>query len=217
MKFHHVIIAGILFTSPLTLIASPTIITVGAFSHHDLSAWQPQDFHGKTAYSLQPSRHASYVLSAHSDNSASGLHRKIRIDLITQTPVLNWSWRVPYTFTDNDEASKSGDDYPARIYVIVSGGPLFWKTRALNYVWSNQQKESTWANAYTSRNIMLAVDGGEQHTQRWRHYSRNLRHDLQRIFGEDIRSIDAIAIMTDTDNTHHKVTTLYGDIYFSSE
>ncbi|MDZ4154108.1 DUF3047 domain-containing protein, partial [Methylicorpusculum sp.] len=34
-------------------------------------------------------------------------------------------------------------------------------------------------------------------------------------FGEDIRYIDAVAIMSDSDDSQGKVTAYYGDIYFS--
>lgn len=44
----------------------------------------------------------------------------------------NWSWRVEKPHSDLDERSKQGDDYAARVYIVVDGGLMFWKTIALN-------------------------------------------------------------------------------------
>ena len=46
---------------------------------------------------------------------------------------------------------------------------------------------------------------------------RNVREDLKAVFGKDITSIDAIAIMTDTDNTGKEAHASYGDIYFTAD
>jgi hypothetical protein len=46
---------------------------------------------------------------------------------------------------------------------------------------------------------------------------RNILADLKQFVGEDIRYIDAVAVMTDTDNTNSKATAYYGDIYFSKD
>ncbi|HHJ80564.1 MAG TPA: DUF3047 domain-containing protein, partial [Candidatus Tenderia electrophaga] len=37
------------------------------------------------------------------------------------------------------------------------------------------------------------------------------------LFGEDISEINAIAIMTDSDNTQQKAVAYYGDLFFSAE
>lgn len=44
---------------------------------------------------------------------------------------------------------------------IFSGGALFWRTRAINYVWSNKQSiGSSWFNAFTSNAGMIVVESG---------------------------------------------------------
>ncbi|MDT8375863.1 MAG: DUF3047 domain-containing protein, partial [Mariprofundaceae bacterium] len=48
------------------------------------------------------------------------------------------------------------------------------------------------------------------------HYRRNVREDLRRFIDKDIRYIDAVAIMTDSDNSGQKAVTSYGDIFFTS-
>jgi len=40
---------------------------------------------------------------------------------------------------------------------------------------------------------------------------------LQKLFGEDLRMLDAVALMTDTDNSKQQVSAYYGDIWFSKD
>ena len=190
-------------------------LVIADFSSGDLSGWEAKAFAGETRY-RRVRADGCTVLRAESDGSASGLVRRIRVDL-TSTPILNWSWRVDNTLADVDEHSKAGD-YPARLYVAVSGGVLFWRTRALNYVWSSHQPlGASWPNAFTGNARMLAVASGPAHAGEWRHYRRDVRADLRRLLDEDIDAIDAVAIMTDTDNSGQHVIAYYGDIYFSTD
>ncbi len=191
-------------------------LMIGQFSHGDLNGWQEKSFVGHTQYQIITTDHGK-ALQAKSQNSASGLFKEITIDL-RKTPWLNWSWRIDNIYSGNDERSKQGDDYPARIYVVVSGGLLFWKTRAINYVWSsNQSINSEWSNAYTRNAKMIAVQTGNTQIGQWLSQKRNIRDDLKKIFGEDIDEIHAIAVMTDSDNTGQSATALYGDLFFTRQ
>lgn len=201
---------------PGMLWAAPPDQVIGNFGQADLAGWQEKEFSGNTVYTLEDSP-AGKVLHAASRAAASGLFKEVSVDL-TRTPYLHWSWRVDATFKGNDERSKAGDDYPARVYVVVSGGLLFWRTRAVNYVWSsNQAVDSAWPNAFTDHAQMIAVRSGAADTGRWLHERRNVREDLQRLFGADIAHIDAVAVMTDSDNTGQAASADYGDIYFSAQ
>ena len=191
-------------------------LDIGRFSQGDLSGWQEKSFVGNTHYELVDENH-NKVLKAHTSATASGLFRELDIDL-NKTPYLNWSWKIDNTYRGNNEHSKAGDDYPARIYVVVSGGIFFWKTRAINYVWSSNQAPGTsWKNAYTGNARMLAIRSGNKDTGRWVTEKRNIRADFKKLFGKDITEINAIAIMSDSDNTKQSATAYYGDIFFSAQ
>lgn len=186
------------------------------FDGANLQDWQPKEFKGRTQYSLVFADGRPALL-ARSRASASGLFREIDIDL-TKTPYLHWSWRIDNTLGDHDETTKGGDDYPARVYVVVSGGVFFWRTRAVNYVWSsNRPVGSTWPNAYTGNAKMIAVRSGDGELGHWREERRNVREDLRRLFGADITRIQAVAVMTDSDDTGGAATAYYGKLYFSAE
>ncbi|MEW7978259.1 MAG: DUF3047 domain-containing protein [Candidatus Sedimenticola endophacoides] len=196
--------------------AGPERIPVSEFASRGLEGWIEHSFQGHTRYRLVMIDDTR-VLEAHSEASASALYRRIRVDL-EQTPILRWRWRAGGTLGANDEQTRGGDDYAARIYLIKEGGLLPWRTMALNYVWSgNQPVGSSWNNAYSSRARMIALQSGSLDDPRWRSERRNVRDDFRRLFAEEVRYIDAVALMSDTDNSGATATAHYADIRFSAE
>ena len=179
-----------------------------------LEGWEENSFVGHTHYEVVQLDGAP-ALMATSHKSASGLARKQTIDL-NKMPYLNWSWRVENVLHNVDERTKAGDDYPARVYVVISGGLLFWRTRALNYVWSsNQPIGSVWPNAFTSNATLVALRSNDSPLHTWVTEKRNLREDIKRYLNIDADHINAAAIMTDTDNSGQAATAYYGDIFFT--
>ncbi|MDI1278550.1 DUF3047 domain-containing protein [Methylobacter sp.] len=198
------------------LAAEPKLM-LGEFSRNRLDGWERKDFKGETRYRLQ-TLDGIEVLKADSHAAASGLFKEQRIDL-EQTPFLNWSWRIADRLSGLNEQSKPGDDYAARIYVVVKGGLAFWQTKAINYVWAGSTaKDTVWPNAFAGDHaMMMALRGPEAALNVWYTEKRNVRVDLQKLFGEDLRAIDAVALMTDTDNSGGHVLAFYGDIWFSKD
>ena len=194
-----------------------TTIQIGLFSSGNLANWNNKIFSGATDYRITALDNI-HVLKAESHSSASGLFKEQRIDLL-KTPFLNWRWRIDNRLNKINEQHKSGDDYSARIYVVVSGGWAFWKTKAINYVWaSNTAKGKVWPNAFAGTSaMMIAVRSTEDKTHTWHQEKRNIMQDLKEQFGTEFRYIDAIAIMTDTDNSKGDAIAYYGDIYFSTK
>lgn len=181
-----------------------------------LQSWQSERFKGETQYRWI-TLDGRGTIEGRSRASASGLVKRRKIDL-TKTPYLHWRWRVMNTYAGNDETRKSGDDYPARVYVVVSGGLMFWRTRAVNYVWASRQPSgSSWPNAYTANARMLALRSGDHGLGEWREERRDVRADLRRLLGEDITHVDAVAVMTDSDDTGQEGTAYYQALYFSDE
>lgn len=192
-------------------------VDIGLFSQGQVSGWQQKEFKGSTDYRLVQFDQAT-VLQATSDQSASAFYLPARIDL-KKTPVINWSWRKHKSINPGKENDKSGDDYVARLYVIKDGGIFFWKTRAINYVWSYQHtKQQVWDNPFAGSSAkMLAQRDASDPESRWFSESRNVAEDFRALHGQDIDFIDGVAIMTDSDNSGLSATALYGDIYFSAD
>lgn len=208
----HFCFAGLLLCLTSTLQAEQVQNPILALP--SLDGWEENSFSGNTHYDVVQLDGAS-ALMANSHKTASGLVYKKTIDL-TRTPYLNWSWRVANVLNNVDEKAKSGDDYPARIYVVISGGLLFWRTRALNYVWSsNQPIGSVWPNAFTSNATLVALRNATSPMNEWVQEKRNLREDLKHFLNIEVDHIDAVAIMTDTDNSGQSAIAYYRDIVFT--
>lgn len=192
-------------------------VNVGVFSEKDTTGWQKKQFVADTEYRLIQHEGQS-VLMAVSSKGASAYYREMDIDL-TQLPYLNWSWKKMITLNPGNELKKSGDDFVARIYVIKGGGLFFWKTKVINYVWSfSHQKKQSWDNPFAGKNArMFAQRDASDAEDQWFYEKRNIKEDFKQLFGQDIDSIDGIAIMTDSDNSGLNAKALYGDIYFSAE
>ncbi len=181
----------------------------------DLEGWREWTFSGATEYTPVVSQ-GRPAIKAVSDAAASGVYRGIRIDL-GKTPILHWNWRVENTLGAIDETRKEGDDYPARIYVMVAHPLFFWKTYALTYVWSSARPAgSAWPNAYSDGARVIAVRSGDAGLGEWHGERRDVREDFKRYFGKDVRYTTAVAVMTDTDDTGKQAVAYYGDIWFST-
>jgi len=211
-------------SAPTSPIVSSSLV-IADFATEKLENWQSKSFVGETEYTIV-NEDDKTVLKAYSQNSASALAKEITIDLL-KTPFFNWSWKIENGLPNLDEITKDGDDYAARLYLVKSGGWKIWNTRALIYVWSsNQQAGSIWNNAFVGDNAkMLSVKGKEDTVSVWATEKRNVYKDLILIFGdkgsekdnqEAYRYLDAVAIMTDTDNSQLNATAYYSNIYFSA-
>jgi hypothetical protein len=188
-----------------------------AFTPSDIISWAPHTFAGTTEYRLVEIGNRQAVEASCTDGTASGLFYRHDIDL-TQTPIVEWEWRVDQTLTGIDETARAGDDYPARLYLVDEAPFLRWRTRALNYVWSSTSEPgSDWPNAFASQARMIAVAGAEHAGQGWRTERRNVLEDFRRHHDREPERINALAVMTDCDNTGQQTRAWYGNIRFLPE
>ena len=211
--FKFLLIVGCMVT--LGTLASATANWVTVFSAQTIDTFEEESFEGNTRYQAVQLDNQT-VLKATTEASASALFKKITID-VTQTPFLNWRWRVENIYDIDDQTTKKGDDYPARIYVVFREGLFPWQTRALNYVWSSRETGlDFWPNPFTDKAIMIPVRSGADHLGRWQSERVNVAEDYFRIFGKRIDTVDGIAIMSDSDNSGDSAVAYYGDISFSN-
>jgi hypothetical protein len=190
-------------------------IPVSRFGADGLAGWESKSFKGDTEYRLVK-EDGRTVLKASSHAAASGLIRKFRFDP-SKYRYLRWNWKVAHTIKGGDESSKAGDDYAARVYVLFPG-QFFWQMKAINYIWANKlAKGKSAPNAFASNTKMVAVESGNEKTGQWLTEERDLLADYRTLFGAEPHEAEAIAIMTDTDNTGGSAEAWYGDIILSTE
>lgn len=164
----------------------------------DIPGWQQMVFSGHTRW-----QQGEDCVQATAERSASGLIREVTdIDVARQQLV--WGWLVDEPLQPGNKApekTRDGDDFVARVYVVKKG--FFpWQTYAINYVWSREHPVgSAWPNPFTGNAMMVVVESGEAHLGEWREYRRDVRADFRRYHDMDVETIDALAVMTDTDNT----------------
>lgn len=197
------------------------------------SGWQPLTFpkiDRHTSYSLVPVN-GKDVIRARSDNSASGLIYRVHIDP-QQYPVIRWRWKVSNVYAKGDAHHKSGDDYPARLYVAFAFEPdraSFWEKlkrkaakifysgplpgSALNYIWANKlPRGQVISNAFSPQTRMVAVESGGTKAGQWVTEKSDILRDYRQAFGHNPPTIVGIGIMSDSDNTGASATAWYGDI-----
>lgn len=193
-------------------------LMLGEFSAGRIGDWEMRAFDD-----IPPTRYriatidGRKALRAECHDSASVFGIRRQIDL-GRTPVLHWSWQVSNVYSDIDERTKDGDDFAARIYAVVDGGWLKWRTRAINYVWSSATPVGeAWPNPYRDQAMMVAVAQGPPQGDGWRHETANLRESFRRHFDMRPDHIDGIALMSDCDNHGGSAVAHFGDIYLTGE
>jgi len=202
------------------------------------TAWQPLTFKKikqHTQYRLVDDSGQS-VVQADSRNSASGLIRKVSIDA-KEYHKISWRWKVSSVYAKGDVARKSGDDYPARVYITFAYDPsrvgFFEKAKyeaarliygetpplaAISYIWANRAPAGLMvANAYTDQVKMIVLRSGADMAGRWIEEKRDIYADYKKAFGREPTRISGVAIMTDSDNTGESASAWYGDIVFSTD
>jgi Protein of unknown function (DUF3047) len=201
----------------LALSAPAALAQAGLFSATGLDGWTERTFEGK-----QPTRYrlirdsGVQVLQADCQASASGWIRKQKIDL-ERTPVLRWRWKVERVYPDVREREKKGDDFPARVYVVLGSGQMLSRTRTLVYVWASTEPQGRdWPSAYTRQAHMVALRSGASGAGQWHEERRNVRADFKRYFGIDIAAADGVAVMTDCDDAGGSMRAWYGDVRFGA-
>ena len=206
---------GLVAASLLGWGAALADVAVGRFSAGDLAGWEEREFAGRTRYEVADDPDGTgRVLAATSASAASAFYLERRIDL-EATPILSWRWKVEAPLPISDERSKRGDDFAARVYAVSRGFGLLRRPLALTYVWANAPVGSAWPNPFTARAVMVVVDSGPGGG--WRHHERDVRADFRRYHGKDVRRLDGIAIMTDTDNSGTEGRAWYGDLTFRAK
>ncbi len=199
----------------------------------DLDGWEPLTFRGiepHSSYTIEENGTDSF-LRAQSNASASGLVRRESYD-VSAYPVLSWRWKVDRVYDRGDAATKEGDDYPIRLYVVFEYDPgraSAWQKikyesykavhgryppdSSLNYIWANRGHENEIIpNAYTERAMMILLRQGADKVGQWVAEQVNVVDDYRRAFGEDPPARASLAIMNDSDDTGEASVSWVDDI-----
>ena len=135
MKKLFFVLISILFLNNVVLGQE---VRVFDFTEEELKSLEVRKVRGadaKTKYSLGSDENGNF-LKAEANNAASGLGKKVKINL-NITPILNITWKVEKDLKGINERSKKGHDYAARVFVVKKTGATPLSNRAMNYVFSS--------------------------------------------------------------------------------
>jgi hypothetical protein len=194
-------------------------INIFEFTDVELSELEVRKVRGadnKTEYSVGSNDNGNY-LKAVADNAASGLGKKVKIDL-NKTPIINITWKVEKDLAGIKENTKKGHDFAARIFVIKKTGATPLSNRAINYVFSsNNIVGFNSPSPYTKKSIDNVLATTKENLNKWVTVKANVKEDFKRFHNLDVDQLDGLAIMSDTDNSKMKTVTYYQNIYFSAD
>ena len=203
----------------LISLSSANEVKVFEFTKTELSELEVRKVRGadnKTLYSVGSNENGNF-LKAVADNAASGLGKKIKIDL-NKTPIINITWKVEKDLLGIKENTKKGHDFAARVFVIKKTGATPLSNRAINYVFSsNNEVGFNSTSPYTKKSIDNVLASTKDNLNKWITVKANVKDDFKKFHDLDVNQLDGLAIMSDTDNSKMKAVTYYQNIYFSAD
>ena len=216
MKFIFKILLITFLASNMTLSEE---VKVFDFTEEEVSTLQVRKVRGadnKTIYTVGSNQNGNF-LKAVAENAASGLGKEIKIDL-DKTPFINITWKIEKDLSGIEENTKKGHDYAARVFVIKKTGATPLSNRAINYVFSSNNKVGlNWQSPYTKKSIDNVLASTKNNLNEWITVKANVKEDFKRFHDLDVNELDGLAIMSDTDNSKLKSVAYYQNIYFSAE
>ena len=193
-------------------------IKVFEFTNTELSNLEVRKVRGadnKTVYSVGSNENGNF-LKAVADNAASGLGKKVKINL-NKTPFINITWKIEKDLPGVKENTKKGHDFAARVFVIKKTGATPLSNRAINYIYSSNSKIGfNSPSPYTKKSIDNVLASTKENFNEWITVKANVKDDFKKFHDLDVNNLDGIAIMVDTDNSKMKAISYFQNIYFSS-
>tara|TARA_B100001057_G_scaffold97319_1_gene94082 strand:- start:3227 stop:3877 length:651 start_codon:yes stop_codon:yes gene_type:complete len=169
----------------------------------------------KTIYEVGSNENGNY-LKAIADNAASGLGKKVKIDL-NKTPFINITWKIEKNLEGIKENTKKGHDFAARVFAVKKTGATPLSNRAINYVYSsNNEVGFSSPSPYTKKSIDNVLSSTKNNINEWVTVKSNVKEDFKKFHNLDVKELDGLAIMSDTDNSKMRAVSYFQNIYFSS-
>ena len=203
----------------LTSISAANEVKIFEFTEAELSNLEVRKVRGadnKTEYSVGSNDNGNY-LKAVADNAASGLGKKVIIDL-NKTPIINITWKIEKSLNGIKENTKKGHDFAARVFAIKKTGATPLSNRAINYVFSsNNDVGFNSPSPYTKKSVDNVLASTKENLNEWITVKANVKEDFKKFHNLDVDELDGLAIMSDTDNSRLKAIAYYQNIYFSAD
>jgi len=194
-------------------------INIFDFTNEELAKLDVRKVRGadnKTIYTVGSNENGNF-LKAIADNAASGLGKEVKIDL-NKTPFINITWKIEKDLVGIKENTKKGHDFAARVFAVKKTGATPLSNRAINYVFSSNNKIGfNSPSPYTKKSIDNVLATTITDLNKWVTVKSNVKEDFKKFHDLDVNELDGLAIMSDTDNSKMKAIAYFQNIYFSAE
>ena len=194
-------------------------IKVFDFTELELSELNVRKVRGadnKTIYTVGLNENGNFLMAV-ADNAASGLGKEVKIDL-NKTPFINITWKIEKDLSGIKENTKKGHDFAARVFAVKKTGATPLSNRAINYVFSSNNKIGfNSPSPYTKKSIDNVLASTKKNLNEWITVKTNVKEDFKKFHNLDVNELDGLAIMSDTDNSKMESIAYYQNIYFSAE
>lgn len=158
-------------------------------------------------------RDGETALRAASQASAAAFWRRLDVKRPTELK-LSWRWRIDRGLVGNDqERTRQGDDYSARVLLTFGPGVFGRRTRALCYVWADGEPAgSVFPNPRTDNVATIVLQSGRDKWGSWVRERRDVLADYEAAFGAATEEVTAIAVIVDTDDTESAAVAWFDDV-----
>ncbi|NLE00445.1 MAG: DUF3047 domain-containing protein [Fibrobacter sp.] len=157
----------------------------------------------------------NYFLTIKTEGSVTSIGKRISVNL-KNYPVLHWKWRAHQLPSGGNESIKKKDDSGGGIYVIFEG--FFPSNKIIKYVWSSTLQVGTITySPYNHDVAIIVVQSGTHLLDRWVNQIGDVAADFKRAFHSKAPKIGAIALESDSDNTHSDSWIDFDDLYFAEQ
>ena len=218
-NFMNILIKTLIIWLTIFSLSVADDIKIFEFTNEELAELDVRKVRGadnKTLYTVGSNDNGNF-LKAVADNAASGLGKEVKIDL-NKTPFINITWKIEKDLPGIKENTKKGHDFAARVFAVKKTGATPLSNRAINYVFSSNNKIGyNSPSPYTKKSIDNVLSTTINNLNEWVTVKSNVKEDFKKFHDLDVDELDGLAIMSDTDNSKMKSIAYYQNIYFSSE
>jgi hypothetical protein len=174
--------------------------------------WKSRGGDGGEVYRVRSDKES--YLEANARNSAVTIAKNFQYDSI-EYPYLMWQWRVIELPQGGDERFKKTGDSAAAIYVIFEGR---FRPKNIKYVWSASLPVGTTTESpYSSKTKIVVLRNQGSPLGEWVRERVNVHADYQRLFGGKPEQVQAIGLMSDSDNTESTAVAHYRGIMIGNQ
>jgi hypothetical protein len=156
------------------------------------------------------------ALHLRSANDGSTISKEIKGKVnVTETPLLEWSWKVTALPKGGNSCRKATDDQAAQVFVVWPRFPEAVRSQIIGYVWDSSEPVGTTCKSEKTGTVTyVVVRSGPAELGRWLTERRNVAEDYRRIYGAEPDGPAVLSVAIDSNDTSSTAESFVGPILF---